>query len=190
MRRAEATAAVLAVLGDELLVAANGMISREAFACRDRPESFYMIGSMGLAAAIGLGVALARPERRVVVLDGDGNLLMGLSTLAMVGERRPANLLHVVLDNEVYGSTGGQRSISDRVVLEEMALAAGYLWGRRVEDEVALVDGLREALGTEGPAFLLVKVSPEDVPGTPRVSHAPEDLAERFRQAAREAAEA
>jgi sulfopyruvate decarboxylase subunit beta len=190
MRRAEAAAAVLAALGSELLVAANGMISREAFACRDRPESFYMIGSMGLAAAIGLGVALARPERRVVVLDGDGNLLMGLGSLAMVGERRPANLLHVVLDNEAYGSTGGQRSISDCIALEKMAEAAGYPWVRRVEDEEALVDGLRDALAARGPALLLVKVSPEDAPGTPRVSHAPEDLAERFRQAARKAAKA
>lgn len=190
MRRAEATAAVLAALDRELLVAANGMISREAFACRDRPESFYMIGSMGLAAAIGLGVALTRPERRVVVLDGDGNLLMGLGSLAMVGERQPANLLHVVLDNEVYGSTGGQRSISDRIALETVAAAAGYPWVRRVESEEALGDGLREALAARGPALLLVKVSPEDAPGTPRVSHAPEALAERFRETAREAATA
>jgi sulfopyruvate decarboxylase subunit beta len=184
MRRAEAIAAVLEALDGELLVAANGMISREAFACRDRPESFYMIGSMGLAASIGLGVALARPERRVVVLDGDGNLLMGLGSLAMVGDRQPANLLHIVLDNEVYGSTGGQRSLSDRISLEMVAAAAGYPWSRRVESEEALGEGLREALAARGPALLLVKVSPEDAQGTPRVSKTPEALAERFRRTA------
>jgi sulfopyruvate decarboxylase subunit beta len=186
--RAEAIAAVLALLGEgELVVAANGMIGREAFAARDRPESFYMIGSMGLAGAIGLGVALAQPRRRVVVLDGDGNVLMGLGGLAMVAERQPANFLHVVLDNESYGSTGGQRSISDRVPLAAVAAAAGYAQAREVADEAALAAAVRELLAAPGPSFLLAKIAAGDVPdrpGAPRVAHDPEAIARRFRRAA------
>src|SRR5690606_25141592 len=112
LSRMEALRAAVGVIGREPAIHANGYIGRESHAVADRPENFYMIGSMGLASAIGVGLALARPDRRVVVFDGDGNLLMGLGTLALVAAVAPANLVHVVLDNGVYGSTGGQRSIS------------------------------------------------------------------------------
>src|SRR5207253_10041868 len=89
--RSRAIGAVLELLTDELVVVCNGFPSREAFALRDRPENFYMIGSMGSAPAIGLGLALAVPGRRVVVFDGDGNVLMALGTLATVGTVKPRN---------------------------------------------------------------------------------------------------
>lgn len=184
MTRANAIAAVLARLGDELVVSANGFLSREAFGAADRPENFYMIGSMGLAASIGLGLALAQPERRVVVLDGDGNLLMGLGGLPMVAERAAARFLHVVLDNQAYGSTGGQRSLADTVDLAAMARGAGYPHVRRVDAEADLQSALNELLAADGPAFLLVKVDAVDpAPPAPRVSHAPEQIAARFRAA-------
>jgi thiamine pyrophosphate-dependent acetolactate synthase large subunit-like protein len=126
---AGACATVLARLDDELVVAANGHISRDACAARDRPGSFYMVGSMGLAGAIGLGLALAQPLRGVVVIDGDGNLLMGLGCLPLVAERAPARFLHVVLDNGSYASTGGQRSIAGAVDLA--AVAARPSWATR-----------------------------------------------------------
>lgn len=184
MTRAGAIAAVLARLGDELVVAANGFLGREAFGAADRAENFYMIGSMGLAASIGLGVALARPERRVVVIDGDGNLLMGLGSLPMVAERAPARFLHVVLDNQAYASTGGQRAITDTVDLAALARGAGYPHVRRVDAEADLSAALDDLLAAEGPAFLLVKVDAVDpAPPAPRVSHAPEQIAHRFRAA-------
>jgi thiamine pyrophosphate-dependent acetolactate synthase large subunit-like protein len=183
MRRAGAIAAVLARVRDEIVVSANGWISRETCAARDREENFTMLGSMGLAAPIALGIALARPQRRVVVLDGDGNLLMTLGTLAMVAAQRPAGFLHVVLDNERYGSTGGQRSLSETVALDELARAAGYAHVRRAADPDHLDDAVAELLRADGPAFLLVKVAPEADGDAPRVPHEPEAIAERVRAA-------
>jgi thiamine pyrophosphate-dependent acetolactate synthase large subunit-like protein len=183
MRRADAIATVLARVDDEIVVTANGWISREACAASDRAETFSMLGSMGLAAAIGLGVALAQPERRVVVLDGDGNLLMALGILAMIGAQKPANLVHVVLDNERYGSTGGQRSLSETVALDALALAAGYAHVRRVDEPDGLDDAAVALLGARGPSFLLVKVAPEADGDAPRVPHEPAAIAERVRAA-------
>src|SRR5438132_1929201 len=88
-----------AVPNGTVCIHANGYIGRAGCAARDRDEAFYMIGSMGLAASIGLGVALARPERRVLVLDGDGNVLMNAGTLATIAATGPMNLLHVCFDN-------------------------------------------------------------------------------------------
>jgi thiamine pyrophosphate-dependent acetolactate synthase large subunit-like protein len=183
MRRGEAVAAVLGRLdAAAIAVAANGWISREACAAADRALSFYMIGSMGLAAGIGLGLALAQPSRQVAVLDGDGNVLMALGTLAMVAERRPANLLHAVLDNEVYGSTGAQRSLSARVPLDALAAAAGYARVERATDRAGLDAALDRLLGAPGPSFLLIKVAPEDGGEAPRVPLPPAEIAARLRR--------
>jgi len=183
MRRADAIATVLARVRDEVVVSANGWISREACAAADRRENFAMLGSMGLAAPIALGIALTRPERRVVVLDGDGNLLMTLGTLAMIAHERPANFVHVVLDNERYGSTGGQRSLSAAVALDGLARAAGYADVRRAEGADELDDAVAELLRADGPSFLLVKVAPDADGDAPRVPHEPEEIAERVRSA-------
>jgi len=166
-------------VGDELVIACNGMIGREVFTADDREGTFYMIGSMGLASSIGLGVALCRPDRRVLVIDGDGNVLMGAGALASVAAAAPKNLLHVVLDNESHGSTGGQRTVSGRVPLEAMARGAGYRSAERV-DAADLAARLPEFLRIEGPAMLLVKVEPGNVKGIARVSHTPPEIARRF----------
>ena len=132
-------------------VLANGYIAREAYNVEDRPEHFYMLGSMGLGGAIGFGIAHARPDRPVVILDGDGNVLMGLGGLALIGAYAPANLYHVCLDNGVYASTGNQAALSRKVALERFAEAAGYRRAFVVES----LDALREALpgffGEPGP---------------------------------------
>ncbi|MGH7383870.1 MAG: thiamine pyrophosphate-binding protein, partial [Candidatus Rokuibacteriota bacterium] len=130
--RFEALRAAVSALSTEPVVHANGYICRESFAVKDRIENFYMIGSMGMASSIGLGVALSLPDRPVVVFDGDGNLLMSLGILPMVGggpvegRGRPANLVHVVFDNALYGSTGNQASPSRAIGLHRIARAAGY----------------------------------------------------------------
>lgn len=183
MRRAEAVGIVMDALGDELVVACNGMIGREVFAHRDRPENFYMIGSMGLALSIGLGIASSRADKRVVVLDGDGNVLMGMGTLANVAAAAPPNLLHVVLDNHAHGSTGGQRTVSDVVALEEVARGCGYRSAERVAPD-RLADAVRGLLRRTGPALLLVPVEPGDVPGIPRVRWEPPAIARRFARCA------
>ena len=186
MKRAEAVEAIFRYLDREIVVCANGMIGREAYTARDREGNFYMVGSMGLASSIGLGVALSRPDRRVVVLDGDGNVLMALGTLAQVGSARPTNYLQVCLDNETYGSTGGQKTISDRIELHQIARAAGYARAARADSWDEFHRLLPEYLKAPGPSFLLVKVEPGNVPGIKRVEHAPPAIAERFARACQE----
>ena len=187
MTRFAAVACVADRVGaDALVIACNGMIGRELFTHRDAPSQFYMIGSMGLAASIGLGLALVQPQRRVVVLDGDGNVLMGMGALASIAAAAPANFYHVVFDNAAHGSTGDQRTISDRVPLEAVARAAGY----RGADRVAAADGvdaLDRTLATffaePGPAMLLVEVDRGNQPAIRRVEPSPAEITRRFRSA-------
>lgn len=178
--------AVLAPLIPErtVCVHANGYIGRAGCAARDRDESFYMIGSMGLGASIGLGIALAQPRRRVLVLDGDGNVLMNLGTLATIAARRPANLLHVCFDNGAHASTGAQPTISDRVRLDEIARAAGYGSVGRVETREALAAEAPGFLAREGPAFLLVRIAlGPPGPPAPRIPLTPAEMTTRLRRA-------
>jgi len=179
LSRLEALAIAVKQLGTEPVIHANGYICRESFSIADRPSNFYMIGSMGLAAAIGLGLALVRRER-TVVFDGDGNLLMNLGILAMVGGLRPPNLVHCVFDNEVYGSTGNQRSLSAEVRLDAIAGSAGYRTARAVTEADEFAAAMREALGTEGPHFILVKVTAAEA-DVPRIPHSPAIIRDRFR---------
>src|SRR6202035_4578163 len=157
--RSEALRAAVTALGAEPIVHANGYICRESFAVKDRIENFYMIGSMGLASAIGLGVALAAPTRATVVFDGDGNLLMSLGILPMIGggpimgRGRPANLVHVVFDNALYGSTGNQASPSRAIGLHRVARAAGYERSVAVAGADEIRDAVTTALCGGGPSF-------------------------------------
>ena len=188
LSRFEALRAAVGALGSEPVVHANGYVCRESFAVRDRPENFYMIGSMGLASSIALGLALARPEQRTVVFDGDGNLLMNLGILPMVGggpaigRGRPANFVHVVFDNGVYGSTGGQLSPSRGVGLDAVAAACGYARAESVDSAAGVESALRGALEADGPSFILVRVSAEERP-VPRIPYGPEEIRDRFRRA-------
>jgi sulfopyruvate decarboxylase subunit beta len=175
-------AAVLELITDQPLIVCNGFPSREVFKVADRPANFYMIGSMGGAPAIGLGVALAKPNKTVVVFDGDGNVLMGLGTLATIGALKPKNLLHIVFDNEVYGSTGNQPTLSRVVPLDQMAKAAGYRNVERVREREDLVYEFKDMLRKDGPSFLLVKVT-EQVEDVDRVPLEPDDITRRFMKA-------
>jgi sulfopyruvate decarboxylase subunit beta len=179
----DALAAALPLLARHAVVCANGHISRWACALGDKPDQFYMIGSMGLASSIGLGIALAASERPVAVIDGDGNLLMNLGTLAMVGALAPQRFLHLVLDNGVYASTGNQPSVSRRVALDEIARAAGYRLTARVRDRLALADSLARLVAESGPTLLLVETLPDRGDPAPRIPLAPPELTARMRAA-------
>ena len=181
--RLTALGAVLKVLGDEPVIHANGYVCRESFSLGDRPQNFYMIGSMGLASAIALGLARSQPGRRVVVFDGDGNLLMNLGMLAMISASAP-NLVHCVFDNEVYGSTGNQISPSRAVRLDGLAAASGYRSVAAVTTPDALARAVRAALAADGPHFILAKVTAEQAP-VPRIPHTPVEIRDRFRAAVR-----
>lgn len=110
MTRLEATQIVVTHAGEGVIVASLGHPAYDLFAAGDRPRNFYTWGSMGLASSIGLGLALARPDVRVFVLDGDGSLLMNLGSLATIGLLQPRNLVLIVMDNELFATTGGQQT--------------------------------------------------------------------------------
>ncbi len=112
--------------GHDVVVATTGYTGRELYATADRDNQFYMVGSMGCAVSVGLGLAVAQPEHRIIVLDGDGAALMRLGALATVGYERPANLIHVLLDNGVHESTGGQTTVSGSIDFCAIAGACGY----------------------------------------------------------------
>jgi len=166
--------------GDELIVHANGVISRDSFYCADRKENFYLLGSMGLASSVGVGVALSRPDRRVLIFDGDGNILMGFGNLALIGALKPSNLIHLVFDNEAYGTTGNQPTLSARVSLSEAARASGYLSAALVTRRRELLEVMPTLYRAPGPHFLQIKVS-RDVPVTgPRIPYSAREIKERF----------
>ncbi len=179
--RLRALEVVIKKLGGEAAIHANGYMCRESFSIADRPENFYMIGSMGLASAIGLGLTTARPSPKTLVLDGDGNLLMNLGILPMVGAMAPRGLIHCVFDNEAYGSTGNQASISRESRLDHLAAAAGYRRVVAATEPDAIGAALEEMLTSPGPHFLLAKVTTEEA-DVPRIPHAPHAIRDRFRR--------
>ena len=182
--RYQAIEAVLSHVRDaDLLVSTTGMISRELFTLDDRPGNFYMIGSMGLASAMGLGLALQAPHKRVFVLEGDGSALMSLGTLPLIASEAPTNLVHIILDNESYESTGGQPSISANFDLAETAGAAGFPCTRRVEDLEELHSTMTEAAASGQLSLILVKAGIAALGGIPRVSHTTEEIRNRFKGA-------
>jgi len=114
MKRIEAIKEIMHSLEDELVITSTGMISREIYAVRDRPENFYVMGSMGASLGIGIGLAL-NTKKKVLVIAGDGGVLISLGTLVLMNRLRLPNLKLVILDNNCYQSTGGQKTCSDAV---------------------------------------------------------------------------
>lgn len=185
MSRQEAVEAVAGHLDGALVYSTTGMISRELFGVRDDPRTFYMQGSMGHAIGLGLGTALNRPDQRVVVVDGDGAALMHLGGLALAGERRPANLTHLILDNGVYDSTGGQRTRDTAMRWDELALAAGYRTGQVCRTAKQADAHLAEIAGLPGPHLVALHIG-RGGPTPPRVTsaHTNAGVRARFQAAA------
>jgi thiamine pyrophosphate-dependent acetolactate synthase large subunit-like protein len=159
MTRLEATRVIVDLAGDAAIVASLGHPAYDLFAAGDRPRNFYTWGSMGLASSIGLGLALARPDVRVFVLDGDGSLLMNLGSLATIGLLRPVNLVVVVMDNEEYATTGGQKTPTALGAdLDAAARAMGVPMTTTVGTEAELADAAGPAT-PQGAAVIIAKVS-------------------------------
>ena len=162
------------------VIASTGKCGRELYTLDDRPQHLYQVGSMGCASGMALGVAL-NTERPVIVLDGDGAALMKLGTLATIGAYAPRNLVHVILDNGVHDSTGGQATVSGSVDFPGVALACGYAGAALCDDPDGFERALRDALDRPGPRLIHVRIRPGSIPdlGRPRVK--PCEVAERFR---------
>ena len=150
---------------DLLVVAGLGSTAWDITAAGDSPLNFPLWGAMGNAAMIGLGLALAQPARRVLVITGDGEMLMGLGSLATIGVQKPTNLSVVVIDNERYGETGMQAThTASGIDLAKVAQACGFRAARQVRDLAKLAALLRAIHAARGPVFAQVKVRAEKLP--------------------------
>ena len=165
LRRRDVVSALLSERGDLLVVAGLGSTAWDCTAAGDSDLTFPLWGAMGNAGMVGLGLALAQPRRRVLVVTGDGEMLMGLGSLATIGARGPRNLALVVIDNERYGETGMQETHTARGInLAKVALACGFRSASLVTGAGQLVRLRRAVHGGAGPIFAQVKVSAEKLP--------------------------
>ena len=168
------------VPAEAAVVASTGFCGRELFNIADRRNHLYQVGSMGCAGGMGLGVALNSP-RPVVVLDGDGAMLMKLGTLATIGARAPANLVHVILDNGAHESTGGQATVSPNVDFAQVAIGCGYHAAVRCDTVDGFERALAGALEAPGPALVHVGIRPGTIDDLPRPTVKPPEVARRFK---------
>jgi thiamine pyrophosphate-dependent acetolactate synthase large subunit-like protein len=156
---------LLADRGELLVIAGLGSTAWDITAAGDHELNFPMWGAMGQAAMMGLGLALAQPRRRVLVITGDGEMLMGMGALATIGVQKPANLSVVVIDNERYGETGMQAThTAHGVDLAGAAKACGFRSSLLIQAEKELSPLKTLVYGTSGPNFAQVKVAPEKIP--------------------------
>jgi thiamine pyrophosphate-dependent acetolactate synthase large subunit-like protein len=165
LNRRIAVETILRDRADALVVSGLGSPTWDVAAAGDSPLNFYLWGAMGGAAMLGLGLALAQTRRRVLVVTGDGEMLMGLGSLATIGAERPRNLSVVVVDNERYGETGMQRSHTGRGVdLAAIARGAAFPSVATVFTMAELDASLPTLHGAEGPILTVVKVMPAELP--------------------------
>lgn len=184
MTRLEAIRVIIDHIQDRnIVIHANGAISRESFYCKNRELNFYLLGSMGLPSSVALGIAINSPNRQVVVLDGDGNLLMGYGNLAQVGALKPKNFFHFVLDNSAYATTGNQPSISSYIDFENAALASGYSHVYFSDNISSLEKILSKIFTLNGPQLIRVKVSLQIPIKTQRIPFSAEEMKLRFMNA-------
>ncbi len=165
LKRRDVVNALLADRGDLLVVTGLGSTAWDATAAGDHDLTFPLWGAMGSAAMIGLGIALAKPRRRVLVITGDGEMLMGIGSLATIGVQKPANLSVIVIDNERYGETGMQKThTASGVDLAMIAKGACFVQSRLVVDRKGVAALHKMVHGEAGPNFAQVKVVAEKEP--------------------------
>ena len=175
--------AILEQRDGALLVTGLGSCTYDAGAVGDHPHTFYLWGGMGAAAMMGLGLALAQPRRKVLVITGDGEMLMGLGALATIGAQRPPNLSIVVIDNELYSETGMQPTHTSRGVdLAGMAKAANFARTGTIYSRKELASWIPNLYGFTGPAFLDIKVTSARYPMAIRLRDGAH-IKNRFREA-------
>jgi phosphonopyruvate decarboxylase len=179
--RSEALARIVQLTDTEntVIIATTGYTGRELFASKDSANHLYMVGSMGCASSMALGLSLARPDLKVVVIDGDGAALMRMGNFATIGTYAGANLIHILLDNEAHDSTGAQATVSAGISFGKIAEACGYgvtLAG----DDPTLLDALFTADTDARPKFAHLKIRPGTLENLPRPNLTPEAVLQRF----------
>ena len=180
MNRFDLTRRLVAKLEhDEAVVAGIGNTNFDLWASGQRPQNFYMLGSMGLAVPIALGIALAQPQRRVIALEGDGSILMQLGALATVATLAPKNLIIVVMDNGLYQITGAQPTATAfKADIAAIARGAGLTQASWAADEADFEQLVGRALGMDGPFLIAARIDRE--PGVGSTERDPAQNRDRF----------
>ena len=181
MKRYDALKEISKVLDDQLVICNIGVPSKELYSMKDRKENFYMLGSMGLSSSIAFGIAISKPRRKVICIDGDGSILMNLGSLSTIANNNPNNLTLIVIDNSSYGSTGDQKTYtSNKTRLEIIAKGAGFDSITVIDKEEQIISMLKRLeLGCH---FVLIKTQPGNAQ-VENVPLLPEEIKERFKRA-------
>jgi phosphonopyruvate decarboxylase len=166
-------------VSNTLLIASTGFNGRELYAIEDSPNQLYLVGSMGCAASLGLGLSFVRPDKKVIVIDGDGALLMRLGNMATVGLYGGDNFFHLLLDNHVHESTGGQATVGSAVDFQAVASACGY---QSIATTQTGFQGFTGFLNAKGPAFMHIETRQGVPGGLPRPLIKPVETARRLMQ--------
>lgn len=184
MKRYDAIKRIVETLDDEFIVSNIGFPSRELYGIKDRKTNFYMSGSMGMATPIGLGLSLALEEndddRKVIVIDGDGSLLMNFGELITVFVQNPSNLIIALIDNEAYGSTGSQETYTSKINLSNIASTIGFneVYYVDARNSVKNID-MNDYVNKKGPIFIHIKVKPGNS-DAPIIDLSPSMIKNRF----------
>ena len=178
MIRKDAIKIISKLADNDIIISANGFLSRDLFDLFDKPSNFYMLGSMGLASSIGLGVAIKNPKKRVFVFDGDGNILMNLGSLTTIGSLKPKNLVHVIFDNNSHESTGGQPSNSKNVKIGKIGESANYKV-YNTNTKLGFKQVLKKIKNNSGPIMIIVKIKAKKIISQ-RITHRPIKIRDRF----------
>ena len=170
---------------NDIIVSTTGMTSRELFECReqmkqDHHKDFLTVGSMGHASQIALGIAMSTPERQIFCLDGDGSIIMHMGSLGIIGSKSTKNFKHIVLNNSVHGSVGGQPTVGGEIDIISMALSCRYKVAYRAETKKELIEKISLLRSAEGPALLEVKINEEYRKDLSRPTISPQENKEIF----------
>lgn len=168
--------------GDTVQIATTGKTGRELYEIEDADNNLYMVGSMGCVGSFGLGLALSQPGKNIVVIDGDGSLLMRMGSLATNGYYHPPNMVHILLDNNAHESTGGQSTVSHNIDFIDIAASCGYTKSIHVHNLEELKASLQEWKRNRGFTFLHLKISkyPKDQLARPHIK--PYEVKERLQR--------
>ena len=178
MIRKEAVELIAQEIGNQPIISANGFMSRDLYETNEKENNFYMIGSMGLASSIGLGVALKNPKKKIYVFDGDGSILMNLGSLVTIGSLKPKNLIHIIFDNKAHESTGGQPTNSKIIELEKIAHITKFKT-YKISKKEQIKKIFSKIKKESGPIFILVKIEKSDARSS-RVDITPPNIKTRF----------
>ena len=170
---------------NDIIVSTTGMTSRELFECReqmkqDHHKDFLTVGSMGHASQIALGISMSTPKRQIFCLDGDGSIIMHMGSLGIIGSKSAKNFKHVVLNNSVHASVGGQPTVGGEIDIISMALSCRYKVAYRAETKKELIEKISLLRSAEGPALLEVKINEEYRKDLGRPTISPQENKETF----------